>query len=183
MGPYQTPRKPEHLPARRHLLLFCSLSSGRSASAQRGTHSSHVTHPAPLRGRRAALHTPHPCAEPGQGEGSEFGGARVQVGAASRGWNQTGAEGPQGRRATWKSHMGAGGSGLLASRCDKGLSTGGAAHVLPARTSVASLCLKGSMLGTSLVVRWRPVRGTRVRSLVWEHTTCLGAVRPMCHNY
>lgn len=88
------------------------------------------------------------------------------------------AGGPRGK-ATWVR----GGIGLLASQCDEGLSTGGAARVLPARASAASLCLKGSMLGTSLMVRWRPVRGTRVRSLVWEDATCLGAVRPVCHNY
>lgn len=104
-GPWALIRLPENQST---FLLFCSLSSGRSASAQHGTHSSHVTLPAPLRGWRAALRTPPPPAEPGQGEGSEFGGARVQVGAATRGWNQTGAEGPQGRRATWKSHVGEG---------------------------------------------------------------------------
>ena len=108
LGPYPTPQKPEHLPARRRLLPFCSLSSGRSASAQRGTHSPPGTLPTPLPGRRAALCTPPSPAEPGPGDGSEPGGASVQVGAAPRGWNQTGAEGPRGRRATGKSHGGVG---------------------------------------------------------------------------
>ena len=70
----------------------------------------------------------------------------MQVGASSRGWNQTGAEGPRGGRATW-----VGGGRPLASQCDEGLSTGGADHVLLARTSTASLRLKSSILGTP---RW-----------------------------
>ena len=28
-----------------------------------------------------------------------------------------------------------------------------------------------------------PVRGTWVRSLLWEDPTCLKAAKPMCHNY
>ena len=69
----------------------------------------------------------------------------MQVGAASRGWNQTGAEGPRGGRATW-----VGGGRPLASQCDEGLSTGGADHVLLARTSTASLRLKSSILGLNV---------------------------------
>ena len=146
LGPYPTPQKPEHLPDCRRLLPFCSLSSGHSASAQGGTHSSPMTLPTPPPGRRAPLRTPPPPAEPRPGDGNESGGASVQVGAASRGWNQTGAEGPQGGRATWVR-----GGRPLASQCDEGLSTGGADHVLRARTSTVSLCLKSSILGTP---RW-----------------------------
>ena len=40
---------------------------------------------------------------------------------------------------------------------------------------------------TSLVVQWLnvclPMQGSQVRSLVQEDSTCLGATRPMCHNY
>ena len=40
--------------------------------------------------------------------------------------------------------------------------------------------------GASLVARWLgvclPVRGTRVRALVWEDPTCRGAARPVGHN-
>ena len=39
----------------------------------------------------------------------------------------------------------------------------------------------------SLVAQWLrvclPMRGTRVRALVWEDPTCRGATRPMSHNY
>ena len=28
-----------------------------------------------------------------------------------------------------------------------------------------------------------PVQGTQVQSLVWEDSTCLGATKPMCHDY
>ena len=39
---------------------------------------------------------------------------------------------------------------------------------------------------TSLVGQWLriclPVQGTRVRSLVWEDSTCSGATKPMCHS-
>ena len=41
--------------------------------------------------------------------------------------------------------------------------------------------------GASLVAQWLriclPMQGTRVRALVWEDPTCLGAVRPVSHNY
>ena len=41
--------------------------------------------------------------------------------------------------------------------------------------------------GTSLVAQWLrvclPVRGTRVRALVWEDPTCRGAAGPVSHNY
>ena len=41
--------------------------------------------------------------------------------------------------------------------------------------------------GTSLVAQWLriclPMQGTRVRALVQEDRTCLGATKPMCHNY
>ena len=46
--------------------------------------------------------------------------------------------------------------------------------------------LKESYTGTSLLVQWLrilPIQGTRVQSLVWEDSTCLGATGPMCHNY
>ena len=69
MGPYLTPQKPEHLPARRRLLPFCSLSSGCSGSAQHGTHSSPLTLPTPPPGQRAPLCTPPPPAEPRRGTG------------------------------------------------------------------------------------------------------------------
>ena len=39
----------------------------------------------------------------------------------------------------------------------------------------------------SLVAQWLgvclPMRGTRVRALVWEDPTCRGATRPVSHNY
>ena len=39
----------------------------------------------------------------------------------------------------------------------------------------------------SLVAQWLriclPMQGTRVRALVWEDPTCLGATKPVCHNY
>ena len=39
----------------------------------------------------------------------------------------------------------------------------------------------------SLVPQWLrvrlPVRGTRVRALVWEDSTCRGATKPVRHNY
>ena len=39
----------------------------------------------------------------------------------------------------------------------------------------------------SLVAQWLrihlPMRGTRVRALVWEDPTCRGAARPVSHNY
>ncbi|KAJ8788203.1 hypothetical protein J1605_005502 [Eschrichtius robustus] len=39
----------------------------------------------------------------------------------------------------------------------------------------------------SLVVQWLRIRltmrGTRVRALVREDSTCRGATKPMCHNY
>ena len=38
----------------------------------------------------------------------------------------------------------------------------------------------------SLVAQWLrvclPMRGTRVRALVWEDPTCCGAARPVSHN-
>ena len=40
---------------------------------------------------------------------------------------------------------------------------------------------------TSIVVQWIRtcllIQGTRVQSLVQEDSTCLGATKPMCHNY
>ena len=42
-------------------------------------------------------------------------------------------------------------------------------------------------LRTSLLVQWirihLPMQGTRVKSLVWEDSTCHGATKPTCHNY
>ena len=41
--------------------------------------------------------------------------------------------------------------------------------------------------GTSLVAQWLrihlPMQGTRVRALVQEDPTCLGATKPVHHNY
>ena len=41
-------------------------------------------------------------------------------------------------------------------------------------------------LRASLVAQWLrirlPMRGTRVRALVWEDPTCRGATKPMCHD-
>ena len=41
--------------------------------------------------------------------------------------------------------------------------------------------------GASLVAQWLRIclamQGTWVRALVWEDPTCLGATRPMSHNY
>ena len=41
--------------------------------------------------------------------------------------------------------------------------------------------------GTSLLAQWLrirlPMQGTRVQALVWEDPTCLGAKKPVCHNY
>ena len=43
------------------------------------------------------------------------------------------------------------------------------------------------VLGASLVVHWLgvclPMRGTRVRALVWEDPICRGATGPVSHNY
>ena len=40
---------------------------------------------------------------------------------------------------------------------------------------------------TSLVAQWLriclPMQGTRVQVLVWEDPTCLGATKPVSHNY
>ena len=69
LGPYPTPQKPEHLPDCRRLLPFCSLSSGHSASAQGGTHSSPMTLPTPPPGRRAPLRTPPLPLSRGRGTG------------------------------------------------------------------------------------------------------------------
>lgn len=60
-----------------------------------------------------------------------------------------GAGEPRGK-ATWGLGWG---EGPLASQCDEGLSTGGADLVLLARMSITSLCLKSSVLGTSLLVQ------------------------------
>ena len=41
--------------------------------------------------------------------------------------------------------------------------------------------------GASLVAQWLgvhlPMRGTRVRALVWEDPTCRGATSPVSHSY
>ena len=41
--------------------------------------------------------------------------------------------------------------------------------------------------GTNLVAQWLsihlPVQETWIQSLIWEDPTCLGATKPMCHNY
>ena len=46
---------------------------------------------------------------------------------------------------------------------------------------------KNKQTGTSLVVQWLriclPVQGTQVRSLVWEDSTCLRAIKPVHHDY
>ena len=68
---------------------------------------------------------------------------------------------------------------------------------LPSRTSDdprVSMCSRlGTTLfrnrstGTSLVAQWLrihlPMQGTRVRALVREDPTCLGATKPVRHNY
>ena len=69
-------------------------------------------------------------------------------------------------------------------------------QLLGCKTNQVSLLIKfgkGRMLlkitstWTSLVVQWiricLPVPGTRVQSLVWEDSTCLGATKPMSHNF
>ena len=47
--------------------------------------------------------------------------------------------------------------------------------------------IKMSKEGASLVAQWLrihlPVKGIRVRSLVWEDPTCHGATKPVRHNY
>ena len=44
-----------------------------------------------------------------------------------------------------------------------------------------------NLLWTSLEVQWirirLPMQGTWVQSLVWEDSTCLGAMKPVNHNY
>jgi len=46
---------------------------------------------------------------------------------------------------------------------------------------------RGAHTVISLVVQWLnvhlPVQGTQLPSLVWEDLTCLGATKPMSHNY
>ena len=43
-----------------------------------------------------------------------------------------------------------------------------------------------NIYGTSLVVQWLsihlPMQGTQVRSLIWEDSTCPGAIKPLCHS-
>ena len=43
------------------------------------------------------------------------------------------------------------------------------------------------VVGASLVAQWLrvclPMRGTRVRALVWEDPACRGAAGPVSHNY
>ena len=47
--------------------------------------------------------------------------------------------------------------------------------------------IKISTRGTSLVAQWvrirLPMQGTRVQALVREDPTCLGATKPVRHNY
>ena len=47
--------------------------------------------------------------------------------------------------------------------------------------------IKNKCHGASLVAQWLriclPMRGTRVRALVWEDPTCRGATKPVRHNY
>ena len=49
------------------------------------------------------------------------------------------------------------------------------------------LNVKNTSLRASLVAQWLrvclPMRGTRVRALVWEDPTCRGAAGPVSHNY
>ena len=51
-----------------------------------------------------------------------------------------------------------------------------------------TFCIKEvTTLGTSLVAQWLrihlPMQGTRVQALVREDPTCLGATKPVGHNY
>ena len=54
------------------------------------------------------------------------------------------------------------------------------------RNEVESVILK-LLTGASLVAQWLrvylPMRGMRVRALVWEDPTCRRAAGPMSHNY
>ena len=47
--------------------------------------------------------------------------------------------------------------------------------------------VKETVVQTSLVIQWLriclPVQGTWIQSLAQEDSTCLGATKPMCHNY
>ena len=47
--------------------------------------------------------------------------------------------------------------------------------------------IKNVTRGASLVAQWLgvclPMRGTRVRALVWEDPTCCGATKPVRYNY
>ena len=49
-------------------------------------------------------------------------------------------------------------------------------------SSLQKACGGASLVAQSLRV-CLPMQGTRVRALVWEDSTCRGAIRPVSHNY
>ena len=55
------------------------------------------------------------------------------------------------------------------------------------RTLPDLLCKTKNIEGTSLVAQWigvpLPMQGTRLRSLVWEDSTCHGVTKAACHNF
>ena len=59
-------------------------------------------------------------------------------------------------------------------------------HVKGGFTETAAESLKENVRA-SLVAQWLricpPMRGTRVRALVWEDPTCRGATGPVSHNH
>ena len=55
-------------------------------------------------------------------------------------------------------------------------------HQLYLNKVVISKCQRASLVAQWLRV-CLPMRGTRVRALVWEDPTCRGATRPVSHNY
>ena len=61
------------------------------------------------------------------------------------------------------------------------------ARLLTCRTTLVFKKLKKNFFRASLVAQWLriclPMQGTRVWALVWEDPTCLGATKPMHHNY
>ena len=59
--------------------------------------------------------------------------------------------------------------------------------VLTGKCIAIQVYIKKQETGASLVAQWLgiclPMKGTRVRALVWEDPTCRGATKPVSHNY
>ena len=59
--------------------------------------------------------------------------------------------------------------------------------MIPRFLALVAAWIRMPHTGASLVAQWLrirlPMQGTRVRALVWEDPACLGATKPMHHNY